>query len=81
MKKLRAVEATSSKSNLSRFLLISQSIFAVIKLLYRVHPIFFGLRRCGKLKACRRSSRLQMPPRKLALAWLRQLVAIRAAVA
>ena len=46
-----------------------------------VHPIFFGLRRRGKLKPDRRSSRLRMPPRKLALAWLRQLVAIRVAAA
>ena len=39
----------------------------------RVHPIFFGLRRCNKSKAGRRSARLQTSLHRLALAWLRQL--------
>ena len=39
-----------------------------------MHPILFGLGRCGKSKAGRRSARLRMPPRKLALAWLFRIV-------
>ena len=46
-----------------------------------MHPIFFGSRRRGKLKPGRRSSRLRMLPRKLALAWLRRLAAVRVAAA
>ena len=38
-----------------------------------MHPILFGLGRRGKSKAGRRSARLRMPPRKLALAWLSRI--------
>ena len=48
-----------------------------------VHPILFGLRRerARQVESRPPICGLQMLPRKLALAWLRQLVAIRAAVA
>ena len=38
-----------------------------------VHPILFGLRRCGKSKAGCRFARLQMLPRKLLLSCLSQV--------